>query len=48
MIDSTLAVGLDAALEQERDFQIMCFLSANHAEGHEAFRANREPRFGIE
>jgi enoyl-CoA hydratase/carnithine racemase len=40
------AAGLDAALEQERDFQTMCFLSADHAEGKEAFLAKREPRFG--
>ncbi|MDP3416259.1 enoyl-CoA hydratase/isomerase family protein [Falsiroseomonas sp.] len=41
-----LAEGLDAALERERDWQTMCFLSADHAEGREAFMAKREPVFG--
>jgi enoyl-CoA hydratase/carnithine racemase len=41
-----LAAGLDAALEQERDFQTMCFLSTDHAEGKDAFLTKREPRFG--
>ncbi|MGG5890400.1 enoyl-CoA hydratase/isomerase family protein [Falsiroseomonas sp. HC035] len=41
-----LAEGLDAALERERDWQTMCFLSADHAEGRDAFLAKREPVFG--
>lgn len=41
-----MAEGLDAALERERHFQTMCFLSADHAEGKAAFLAKREPEFG--
>jgi enoyl-CoA hydratase/carnithine racemase len=41
-----LAEGLEAALERERDWQTMCFLSADHAEGRAAFMAKREPVFG--
>jgi len=41
-----LAEGLDAALERERDWQTMCFLSADHAEGRAAFLGKREPVFG--
>lgn len=41
-----LAEGLDAALERERDWQTMCFLSADHAEGRAAFLDKREPVFG--
>ena len=40
-----LAEGIDAALERERDWQTMCFLSADHAEGRAAFLAKREPIF---
>lgn len=41
-----LAEGLDRALEEERQFQTACFLSADHAEGKAAFLGKREPRFG--
>lgn len=41
-----LAEGLDAALERERDWQTMCFLSADHAEGRAAFMEKRSPVFG--
>jgi enoyl-CoA hydratase/carnithine racemase len=41
-----LAEGLDAALERERDWQTMCFLSADHAEGRAAFLEKRSPVFG--
>jgi len=41
-----LAEGLDAALERERDWQTMCFLSADHAEGRAAFFEKRPPVFG--
>lgn len=41
-----LAEGLDRALEDERHFQTMCFLSEDHAEGKAAFLGKREPRFG--
>ncbi len=41
-----LAEGLDRALEDERNFQTACFLSADHAEGKAAFLAKREPQFG--
>ncbi len=41
-----LAEGLDAALEDERHFQTMCFLSADHEEGKAAFLGKREPKFG--
>jgi enoyl-CoA hydratase/carnithine racemase len=41
-----LAEGLDRALEQEQHFQTACFLSADHAEGREAFLGKREPQFG--
>lgn len=40
-----LAAGLEAALEREREMQTMLFLSADHAEGKEAFLARRAPRF---
>jgi len=40
-----LAEGLDAALERERDWQTMCFLSADHAEGRAAFLEKRTPDF---
>ena len=40
-----LAEGLDAALERERDWQTMCFLSADHAEGRAAFLEKRQPDF---
>lgn len=41
-----LAEGLERALEDERHFQTLCFLSAEHAEGRAAFLAKREPDFG--
>jgi enoyl-CoA hydratase/carnithine racemase len=41
-----LAEGLDRALEDERHFQTLCFLSADHAEGKAAFLGKREPDFG--
>ena len=41
-----LTAGLDAALETERHFQTMLFLSADHREGRTAFLEKREPRFG--
>ncbi len=41
-----LAEGLDAALERERDWQTMCFLSADHLEGRTAFMEKRAPVFG--
>jgi enoyl-CoA hydratase/carnithine racemase len=41
-----LAEGLDRALEDERHFQTLCFLSEDHAEGKAAFLGKREPRFG--
>lgn len=40
-----LAAGLDEALAHEREMQTMLFLSADHAEGKEAFLARRPPRF---
>jgi enoyl-CoA hydratase/carnithine racemase len=40
-----LAEGLDAALERERDWQTLCFLSADHAEGRAAFLEKRPPDF---
>ncbi len=40
-----LAADLDRALEQERHFQVQCFLSADHAEGKAAFLAKRDPDF---
>ncbi|HEV7265246.1 MAG TPA: enoyl-CoA hydratase-related protein [Falsiroseomonas sp.] len=41
-----LAEGLERALEDERQFQTACFVSADHAEGKAAFLAKREPTFG--
>ncbi len=41
-----LAEGLDRALEDEREYQTLCFLSPDHAEGKAAFLGKREPRFG--
>jgi enoyl-CoA hydratase/carnithine racemase len=41
-----LAEGLDQALDLERDYQAMCFLSADHAEGKAAFLGKRAPVFG--
>ncbi|QYU67784.1 hypothetical protein J4558_23335 [Leptolyngbya sp. 15MV] len=41
-----LAEGLDRALEDERHFQAMCFLTEDHAEGRAAFLAKRDPVFG--
>ncbi|MBV8524962.1 MAG: enoyl-CoA hydratase/isomerase family protein [Acetobacteraceae bacterium] len=40
-----LAQGLAEALERERDLQTMLFLSADHAEGVEAFMQKRKPFF---
>ena len=40
-----LAEGLDAALERERDWQTLCFLTADHAEGRAAFLEKRVPDF---
>ena len=40
-----LAVGLDAALDWERDAQSALFLTADHAEGRAAFLAKRTPMF---
>ncbi|WP_376100053.1 enoyl-CoA hydratase/isomerase family protein [Roseomonas sp. CCTCC AB2023176] len=40
-----LAAGLDAALEVERHYQTTLFLSADHAEGRDAFMGKREPKF---
>ena len=40
-----LAVGLDAALDWERDTQSGLFLTADHAEGKAAFMQKRPPRF---
>jgi enoyl-CoA hydratase/carnithine racemase len=43
-----LAEGLERALEEERQGQAACFLSADHAEGKAAFLGKREPKFGGE
>jgi 2-(1,2-epoxy-1,2-dihydrophenyl)acetyl-CoA isomerase len=40
-----LSEGLDAALEKERDLQSALFLTADHAEGRDAFLAKRQPDF---
>ncbi|MFT8246006.1 enoyl-CoA hydratase/isomerase family protein [Roseomonas sp. BN140053] len=48
MTKTMLAAGLDAALEAERHYQTLLFLSADHAEGRSAFLEKREPRFGTE
>jgi enoyl-CoA hydratase/carnithine racemase len=40
-----LADGLDAALERERELQSMLFMTADHAEGRDAFLAKRKPVF---
>ncbi|MCK8783608.1 enoyl-CoA hydratase-related protein [Roseomonas sp. NAR14] len=40
-----LANGLDAALEQERQYQTSLFLTADHAEGKAAFLGKRAPHF---
>jgi enoyl-CoA hydratase/carnithine racemase len=42
---SLLAEGLDAALERERDMQAALFLTADHAEGRDAFLQKRRPVF---
>ena len=42
---SLLAEGLDHALERERELQSMLFLTADHAEGRDAFLAKRRPVF---
>jgi enoyl-CoA hydratase/carnithine racemase len=42
---SLLAEGLDQALERERELQSMLFLTADHAEGRDAFLAKRKPVF---
>jgi enoyl-CoA hydratase/carnithine racemase len=41
-----LAEGLDRALEDERHFQTLCFLTEDHAEGKAAFLGKRDPVFG--
>ena len=40
-----LAEGLDEALARERDMQSTLFLTADHAEGRDAFLQKRRPRF---
>ena len=40
-----LAGGLDTVLDWERDTQATLFLTADHAEGRDAFLGKREPRF---
>ena len=40
-----LSEGLDHALERERELQSMLFLTADHAEGRDAFLAKRRPNF---
>ena len=40
-----LAEGLDAALDRERELQSMLFMTADHAEGRDAFLAKRRPVF---
>ena len=40
-----LAEGLDAALDRELDMQSTLFLTADHAEGRDAFLAKRKPVF---
>jgi enoyl-CoA hydratase/carnithine racemase len=45
MLAEGLPGGLDAALERERDWQTMCFLTRDHEEGRTAFLDKREPRF---
>jgi len=40
-----LAEGLDAALDRERELQSMLFVTADHAEGRDAFLAKRRPVF---
>ena len=40
-----LSEGLDAALEREREMQATLFLTADHAEGRDAFLAKRKPMF---
>ena len=45
MTKQYLAVGLDAALDWERDTQSALFLTADHAEGRAAFLAKRVPAF---
>jgi enoyl-CoA hydratase/carnithine racemase len=45
MTKKLLAEGLERALEEEREFQTLCFLTPDHAEGKAAFLEKREPRF---
>lgn len=45
MTRALLAEGLDAALDRELDMQSALFLTADHAEGREAFLGRRAPRF---
>ena len=45
MTKQYLAIGLDAALEWERDTQAALFLTADHAEGKAAFLEKRTPAF---
>lgn len=45
MTKEFMALGLDAALEREKTFQTMLFLSADHREGRDAFMQKRNPDF---
>lgn len=45
MVKSYLAKGLAEALDWERNAQATMFLTADHAEGRDAFLARRKPRF---
>jgi enoyl-CoA hydratase/carnithine racemase len=45
MVKSYLARGLAEALEWERNAQATMFLTADHAEGRDAFLARRKPHF---
>ncbi len=45
MIKSYLAFGLAEALDWERNAQAAMFLTADHAEGRDAFLAKRAPKF---
>jgi enoyl-CoA hydratase/carnithine racemase len=45
MVKNYLAVGLAEALDWERNTQATMFLTADHAEGRDAFLAKRKPNF---
>lgn len=45
MVKNYLAVGLAEALDWERNTQATLFLTADHAEGRDAFLAKRKPNF---